>query len=104
MQESSLLAVGFVDFILVRRGRNAQEIIECYSWPLGKFDFIAQTEDFLICGLQLAIGFYLPCRAPKCDVSGTNLPSLLHAATTAIRQARMATVKNGSLIFGDRDK
>jgi hypothetical protein len=73
MQESRLLAVGFVDFVLVRRGRNAQEIVECYSWPLGEFDFIAQTEDFLICGLQLAIGFYPPCRAPKCDGIGRKL-------------------------------
>jgi hypothetical protein len=40
MQETRLLAVGFVNFVLVRRGRNAQEIVECYSWPFGKFDFI----------------------------------------------------------------
>ena len=73
MQETRLLAVGFVNFVLVRRGRNAQEIVECYSWPFGKFDFIAQTEDFLICGLQLAIGFYRTMSGTKILCIGRKL-------------------------------
>lgn len=50
MQRAGALLVGLVDVVLVRGGRDAEEVVEGDSQALGGLDLIAETEDFLICG------------------------------------------------------
>lgn len=93
MQKFRFLLVGLIDFVLVGRRSDAEEIVECDARTFMKFDFVPQTEDFLICDLQLVIG--------TADVLSRRdyLPSLLHAATVMTSEARMPTVTKDSLIF-----
>jgi hypothetical protein len=94
MQESGLLAVGLVYIILICAWFDSQEVVEGDASPFCGFDFISQTEDFLVCGLLLVSGV-----GHQEGYWGENLPSLLQAATRVSKQATMATVKSDSLIL-----
>lgn len=53
VKKTGPLAVGLVDFVLGRGGSDAYEIVEGNVESLRGFDFVSQTEDFLICDLSL---------------------------------------------------
>lgn len=98
VQKSGLLTVGFINLVLVRRRCYIQEVVKCYTKTLGSLNFIPQSKYFLIYSLQSVIGLATRDWAPIV-IFGRDLPSLLHAATTMKREAKMPTVKTDSLIF-----
>jgi len=56
MQDAGLLLVRLVYVFLVCVWLDSEKVVEGNAQPLGGFNFISQTEYFLVCGLRLVIG------------------------------------------------
>lgn len=51
MQSTRAFSIGLINFVLVGGGRDTQELVEGCLRAFSGFDFVAQAEDFLICGI-----------------------------------------------------
>lgn len=54
MQDTTLLSVGCVDFLLVCIGLDAEEGVEGGIATLVQGDFVLQAEDFVVCHLSVS--------------------------------------------------
>jgi hypothetical protein len=89
------------------RGRDAEEVVKCYIWPLRCQDFVAKAEDFMVCSWStrtVACGgmgnYLLWSRRPPAPGKCRALPLAATTTASCLLAIRCPDIRCEARVFG----